>query len=153
MDHTFVVTPDLTAARESLAVLDAAGASPTVAAMAFFPEYSDWRLVLAIPALDDVGQMNAYERVSEAWQGRFVYSLPPFMLFRTKDPFVLELRRIFRDRVHVGSGAVTRLGRLTIGGRYMIDSYVLRAKPMRGRPKVESRRQPSRVPVVAGSRG
>ncbi|HEU5341541.1 hypothetical protein [Edaphobacter sp.] len=126
MDQTTLVSPDVTAGREALAALDAAHIKQIVALFMLSPEYGDWRFVLSSPSLDQTRQLKAYEQVTEALHGRFIYTLPTIMVLPTKDPFIRELRRIFSTNIKVGPKTVVRLGGQTIGNRFISDAYVIR---------------------------
>lgn len=126
MDQATLVSPDINAGREALAALDAAQIKSLIAAFVLLPEYEDWRLVLSSPSLDQAHQLKAYQQVTKALGGRFVYSLPLILVLPTKDPFIRDLRRIFSNRIKVGPQTTVRLGGQTIGNRFISDAYVLR---------------------------
>lgn len=123
MDQTTLVGPDIEVGREVLAALDAAEIKHIVALLAVFPEYSDWRLVLSSPSLDQTHLLKAHERVAEILGGRYVYRLPVTMILPTKDPFIRELRKIFGKTKDV---AGMRLGGQMIGNRFIDNAYVYR---------------------------
>lgn len=126
MDQATLVSPDINAGREALAALDDAQIKSLIAAFVLLPEYEDWRLVLSSPSLDQAHQLKAYQQVTKALGGRFVYSLPLILVLPTKDPFIRDLRRIFSTRIKVGPQTTVRLGGQTIGNRFISDAYVLR---------------------------
>jgi hypothetical protein len=123
MDQATLVSPDVTAGAKALAALEAAGIKQIVALFAIFPEYDDWRLVLSSPSLDQTRQLKAYEQVTKALQGRFVYTLPTIMVLPTKDPFIRELRSLFGKAKDVTG---MRLGGQRIGNRFVSNAYVYR---------------------------
>jgi hypothetical protein len=123
MDQTTLVGPDVTVGSQALAALDAAKIKHIVALLAVFPEYSDWRLVISSPSLDQTHLLRAYEQVTEALQGRFVYTLPPIMVLPMKDPFIRELRKVFGKTKSLTG---MRLGGQQIGNRFVSDAYVYR---------------------------
>jgi len=128
MDQATLVGPDIDIGREALAALDAAGIKSTVALLAIFPEYGDWRLVLSSPALDQKHLLKAHEQVAAVLRGDFVYRLPTIMILPTKDLFIRELRRIFRTNIKVGPQTIVRLGGQTIGNRFIDNAYVYRVQ-------------------------
>jgi hypothetical protein len=128
MDQATLVGPDIDIGRDALAALDAAGIKPNVALLAVFPEYGDWRLVLSSPALNQTRLLKAHEQVAAILRGDFVYRLPVIMILPTKDPFIRELRRIFRTRIKVGPQTIVRLGGQTIGNRFIDNAYVYRVQ-------------------------
>jgi hypothetical protein len=128
MDQATLVGPDIEIGRDALAALDAAGIKPAVALLAVLPEYDDWRLILSSPALDQNHQLKAYEKVTEILRGEFVYRLPPIIILPTKDLFIRELRRIFRNNIKVGPQTLVRLGGQRIGNRFVDNAYVYRVK-------------------------
>jgi hypothetical protein len=125
MDQATLVSPNVNAGREALAALDVAHLKPVVALLMVSSDYEDWRLTLASPALDQTHPLKAYEQVTEALQGRFVYSLPPLLILPIKDPFIRELRRMFGKNKEIDG---MRLGGQTIGNRFIANAYVYRVQ-------------------------
>jgi hypothetical protein len=125
MDQATLVSPNVNAGREALATLDAAHLKPVVALLMVSSDYEDWRLTLASPALDQTHPLKAYEQVTRALRGRFVYTLPPLLILPIKDPFIRELRRMFGKTKEVDG---MRLGGQTIGDRFIANSYVYRVQ-------------------------
>ncbi|MGH9598112.1 MAG: hypothetical protein ACRD3K_15070 [Edaphobacter sp.] len=125
MDQTTLVGPDVTAGSQALTALDAANIKQIVALLVVFPEYGDWRLLVSSPSLDQTHQLKAYEKVTEALQGKFIYTLPPIMVLPTKDPFIRELRKIFGKAKDVTG---MRLGGQQIGNRFVSNAYVYRVQ-------------------------
>lgn len=125
MDQATLVSPDIGIGRDALAALDAAGVRCTVALLAVFPEYGDWRLVLTSPALDQEHLLKAHEQVHAILRGNLAYRLPVIMILPTKDPFIRELRRIFGKTKSVEG---MRLGGQMIGNRFLDNAYVYRIK-------------------------
>jgi hypothetical protein len=123
MDQATLVGPDIEIGRDALAALDAAGIKSTVALLAVFPEYGDWRLVLSSPALDQKHLLKAHEQVAAVLRGDFVYRLPTIMILPTKDSFIRELRKIFGKTKSVTG---MRLGGQTFGSRFIDNAYVYR---------------------------
>jgi hypothetical protein len=128
MDQATLVGPDLSAGREIVSELDAAQIKQITALFAIFPEYSDWRLVLSSPSLDQDNSLKAGVKVHGILHGKFDYPLPPIMILPTKDPFIRELRKVFRTKIKVGRQTRVRLGGQTIGNRFIDDAFVLRAQ-------------------------
>jgi len=125
MDQATLVGPDIEIGRDAIAALDAAGLKPTVAMMAVFPEYGDWRLVLSAPSLDQARSLKAQEQVAAVLRGDIIYRLPIVMIFPTKDPFIRELRKSYA-RIKDPSGM--RLGGQMIGNRFVDAAYVYRVQ-------------------------
>ena len=123
MDQATLVGPDLSAGREIVSMLDAAQIKKITALFAIFPDYSDWRLVLSSPSLDQNHFLKAGEKVHGILHGKFDHPLPPIMILPTKDPFVRELRKIFGKAKNVEG---MRLGGQTIGNRFVDAAYVYR---------------------------
>lgn len=128
MDQATLVGPDIDVGRDALAALDAAGIKPIVALLAVLPEYGDWRLILSSPSLDQTHLLKAHEQVAAILRGNFVYRLPVIMILPTKDPFVRELRRIFRNNIKVAPQTLVRLGGQKIGNRFIENAYVYRVQ-------------------------
>jgi hypothetical protein len=125
MDQAILVSPDIEIGRDAVEALDKAGLEPTVAMMAVFPEYGDWRFVVASPELDQKHTLKAYEQVAGVLRGDFVSRLPVTMVLRTKDAFVRELHKIFGKTQSVEG---MRLGGQMIGNRFVDHAYVYRIK-------------------------
>lgn len=123
MDQATLVGPDVSAGSEAIAALDSAGVRDITALLVLLPEYGDWRLVLSSPSLDQDRLLKAQERVSEILGGRFVYRLPPKMVFRVKDPLIRDLHRMYGK---VKDVAGLRLGPQTIGGKFVESAYIYR---------------------------
>ncbi len=123
MDQATLVGPDLSAGREIVSELDAAQIKKITALFAIFPEYSDWRLVLSSPSLDQDNSLKAGVKVHTILHGKFDFPLPPIMILPTKDPFVRALRKIFGKAKSVEG---MRLGGQTIGNRLVDSAYVYR---------------------------
>jgi hypothetical protein len=123
MDQATLVGPDLSAGREIVSVLDAAHVKQITALFVSFPEYSDWRLVLSSPSLDQENSLKAGEKVHKILHGKFDYPLPPILILPTKDLLVRELRKIFGKAKSVEG---MRLGSQTIGNRFVESAYVYR---------------------------
>jgi hypothetical protein len=123
MDQATLVGPDLSAGREIISVLDAAEIKQITALFVSFPEYSDWRLVLSSPSLDQNHLLKAGRKVHGILHGKFDFPLPPIMILPTKDPFVRELRKTFGKAKSVEG---MRLGGQTFGNRYIENAYVYR---------------------------
>ena len=128
MDQATLVGPDLSAGRDIVSVLDAAEIKQITALFVSFTEYSDWRLVLSSTSLDQNHSLKAGRKVHGILHGKFDYPLPPLMILPTKDPFIRELRKIFRTKIKVGLQTRVRLGGQTIGNRFIDDAFVLRAQ-------------------------
>jgi hypothetical protein len=123
MDQATLVGPDLSAGREIVSELDAAQIKQITALFAIFPEYSDWRLVLSSPSLDQDNTLKAGVKVHTILHGKFDNPLPPIMILPTKDPFIRELRKLFGKAKSVEG---MRLGGQTIGNRFVDAAYVYR---------------------------
>jgi hypothetical protein len=128
MDQATLVGPDLSVGREIVSLLESAQIDQIVALFALFPEYSDWRLVLSSPSLDQDHSLKAGLKVHEILHGKFDYSLPLLMILPTKDSLVRALRKSLGN---VRSGSLVRrpvyihLGGQTLGKRYVTDAFVI----------------------------
>lgn len=127
MDQATLVSPDVSAGSRALSALDTAGIKQIVALLAVFPEYDDWRMIISSPSLDQTRQLKAYEQVTEALKGRFIYTLPTIMVLPTRDPFIRELRNLFGKAKDV---AGMRLGGQRLGNRFVSNAYVYRISPI-----------------------
>lgn len=128
MDQATLVSPDVSAAYEAIAALEAAKLQRIVALFAVFPEYGEWRLILSSPSLDQTHPLKAQDKVAEILAGRFVYRLPIIMVLPLKDPFMRALQKWFRNIFPslVKVNGHVRLGGQTIGNRFVEDAFLLR---------------------------
>lgn len=97
MVETQLVTDDITLGQKALEALDAESVVVRSAFWFYVPESSEWRLVLALPAVDSDGQEHGYRLVQRTLKKHHV----PLMLGRVsvrgvRDPLVDTLRRILR---------------------------------------------------------
>jgi hypothetical protein len=128
MDQATLVGPDLSVGREIVSVLEGAQIKQITALFALFPEYSDWRLVLSSPSLDQNHSLKAGLKVHEILHGKFDYSLPLLMILPTKDSLIHGLRKSLGN---VKSGSFIRhpvyihLGSQTLGKRYVTDAFII----------------------------
>ncbi len=99
---------------------------PVAAALwVHFPEYEDWRFVVASRMLDSLNLGDAYLRVNRALDhaGLTVRESPPIFIMKTTDPFIRSLRKVFGK---TSSVAGMRLGGQTWGNRFVDDAYALK---------------------------
>jgi hypothetical protein len=128
MDQATLVSPDLKTGLEIVSVLEGAQIKQITAVFALFPEYSDWRLVLSSPSLDQDHSLKAGKKVHEILHGKFDYSLPLLMILPVKDSFIRDLRKSLGN---VRAGSVIRRGRpiwvggQTFGKRYVTDAFII----------------------------
>jgi hypothetical protein len=125
MDNAALVSPDIEKGREILETLDRAGLKVTVALWAVLAEYGDWRVVLSVREFDQLGLLDAYGRLHELLDaaGFDPRTTPSVMIFRTSDPFIKGLRRVFGKSRGVEG---MRLGGQSFGDRFIEDAYVYR---------------------------
>ena len=129
MDQATLVGPDLNAGLEIVSVLEGAQIKKIIALFALFPEYSDWRLVLSSPSLDQNHSLKAGRKVHEILQGKFDYGLPTLMILPSKDSFIRDLRVKFFSNLKPGSsikrGKPIWFGGQTLGKRYVTDAFII----------------------------
>lgn len=128
MDQATLVGPDLSAGREIVSVLEGAQIKEITALFALFPEYSDWRLVLSSPSLDQNHTLKAGIKVHEILHRKFNYSLPLLMILPTKDSFIRDLRKSLgnvRDGCFIRRGGQIYVGGQTFGKRYVTDAFII----------------------------
>ncbi|HCT60539.1 MAG TPA: hypothetical protein DGA22_06640 [Acidobacterium sp.] len=87
-----------------------------------FPEYEDWRFVLASKELDNLDLRDAYLKINRITEeaGITVWESPTIHLMKTTDPFIRALRKLFGKTASV---AGMRLGGQTWGDRFIEDAY------------------------------
>jgi hypothetical protein len=125
MDKSALVDIDLKKGEKIVSALEENGLSLAVALWVHFPEYEDWRFVVASRALDSLSQGDAYLRVNRILDhaGVTVRESPSIVIMKTTDPFVRSLRKVFGK---ASSVAGMRLGGQTWGGRFVDDAYALK---------------------------
>lgn len=122
MGKTALVEVDLEKSARIVSALEKAGVHVAVAMWVRFPEYEDWRFVLASKNLDRSGLGDAYLRVNRilAIAGMTVWEIPTIFIMKTTDPFVRALRKVFGN---VGNIIGMHLGGQTWGDRFVEDAY------------------------------
>jgi hypothetical protein len=123
MDQATLVSFDIEAGTKVLKALDDAKLKISVALWILSSEYSDGRLVLSSPSLDQIHPLRSYEQVTQALHKHLVPLRSSILVLPTRDPFIRELRRIFGKAKDVTG---MRLGGQTIGNRFISDAYVYR---------------------------
>ncbi len=123
MDQATLVSFDIEAGTKVLKALDDSRLKISVALWILSSEYSDGRLVLSSPLLDQTHPLRSYEQVTQALHKHLVPLRSSILVLPTKDPFIRELRRIFGKSKDVTG---MRLGGQTIGNRFISDAYVYR---------------------------
>lgn len=127
MDKAALVTTDFLAGSRILEILESTGLRLNMAMWLRTSDYEDWRFALSSRDLDRAEPAAAYGLVYEALEKRgfLLESTPSFLIFRTSDPFVRGLRRIFGKAKSVEG---MRLGSQTIGDRFIEDAIVYRIR-------------------------
>jgi hypothetical protein len=122
VDNTTLVEIDLKKSARIVAALESHDIRVVAALWVRFPEYEDWRLVLAAKELDKLELRDAYLRVNRVMKdaGITVWETPTIHLMKTTDPFIRALRKIFGKAASV---AGMRLGGQTWGDRFIEDAY------------------------------
>jgi hypothetical protein len=122
MAEKILVEADLGKSEKIVSALERAEIPVAVALWAVFPEYDDWRLVLASRSLDSLSLGDAYLRVNRALKeaGLTVRDTPTIFIMKTTDPFVRALRKVFGRTKSV---AGMRLGGQAWGDRFVEDAY------------------------------
>lgn len=122
MDKASLVDLDLKKSEKIVSSLEGSGIPVAAALWVHFPEYEDWRFVLAARPLDSLALGDAYLRVNRILKdaGLTVWETPPIFIMKTSDPFVRSLRKVFgKTKSVVGM----RLGGQEWGGRFVEDAY------------------------------
>lgn len=122
MAEKALVEADLNRSERIVAALEEAGIRVSLALWVVFPEYEDWRLVLASRNLDSLTLGDAYLRVNCVLKdaGVSAWETPTIFIMKTTDPFVRALRRVFGKAKSVTG---MRLGGQNWGGRFVEDAY------------------------------
>ncbi|QNI32453.1 hypothetical protein H7849_26380 [Alloacidobacterium dinghuense] len=122
MDKAALVTMDLQKSEKIVRALEGKGFRVAAAIWAHFPEYEDWRFVIASKDLDLLSLSDAYLKVNKALTdaGVSVRETPPIFIMRTTSPFIRALRRVFGKAEDVTG---MRLGGQIWGDRFLEDAY------------------------------
>ncbi|MGB6131010.1 MAG: hypothetical protein WCC14_09625 [Acidobacteriaceae bacterium] len=120
-----LVDIDLKKAEKVVSALEKSRVPVAAALWVRFPEYEDWRLVLASKRLDPLDPGEAYLRVNRALDdaGLTVWDTPSLFIMKTTDPFVRALHKVFGKAARVEG---MRLGGQTWGDRFVDDAYALK---------------------------
>lgn len=127
MDQTVLVSMDIQRGADILAALDQAKVKVSVALFAALSEYGDWRMVLAARAFDELRLRKAYGLIFESLTAAGIGAdqTPTILILPMNDPFIREIRKIFREVKNVEG---MRPGPQLIGGRFIEDGYVYRVR-------------------------
>lgn len=122
MDKTTLVAVDFQKSEKIVHALEGKGIRVATAIWAHFPEYDDWRFVIASKDLDQLGLSDAYLKVNKALTaaGLSVRETPSIIILKTSSPFIRALRKVFG-----GAEDITgmRLGGQVWGDRFLEDAY------------------------------
>lgn len=122
MGKTTLVEVDFQKTERMVAALEKAGVRVVVAVWVQFPEYEDWRFVLASKNLDTLNLGDAYLKVNSILKsaGMNVWQTPTIHIMKTTDPFIRALRKVFGKAASVNG---MHLGGQTWGDRFVEDAY------------------------------
>lgn len=122
MAEKALVEVNLSKSGKIVSALEEAGIHVVVALWAVFPEYDDWRLVLAAKDLDSLSLSDAYLRVNRVLNnaGLTTWETPTIFIMRSTEPFVRALRKVFGKTKSV---AGMRLGGQIWGDRFLEDAF------------------------------
>jgi hypothetical protein len=97
MAKTALVDIDLKKAGKAVSALEKSGLPVAAALWVRFPEYEDWRLMLASKRLAPLNPSDAYLRVNRSLDqaGLTVRDAPSIFVMKTTDPFVRALCKVF----------------------------------------------------------
>lgn len=120
MGSTVLVDDDIKRGREALQALGEAGVRPKVAFWCFRPESSDWRFVIALPALKQQGPLQTYQKVQRILDQQHI-ELPVWRVavLSTDDP----VARWARQRVAGTTGDVRSTGSM-VDDTIIEDAYI-----------------------------
>ncbi|MBT9331059.1 hypothetical protein [Paracidobacterium acidisoli] len=122
MGETALVEVDFRRSAQIVGTLEEKGIHVALAVWAHFPEYEDWRFVVASKELDPLSLAEGYGKVTSALHeaGIDAWQTPLIFLMKTSDPFVRALRKVFGKTDSVFG---MRLGGQTWGNRFVDDAY------------------------------
>lgn len=122
MDKTALVEVEFRSGERVVSALEGAGIRVAAAIWVHFPEYEDWRFVLASKDLDALDLGDAYLKVNQVLRsaGIIAWQTPLIFIMKTTDPFVRALRKVFGRSADVTG---MRLGGQQWGNRFVDDAY------------------------------
>src|ERR1700733_12816208 len=122
MDKAILVEIDLKKSERIVSALETAAIRVAVAMWVHFPEYEDWRFVLASRNLDRLTLREAYSRVNGILtkDGLSLREIPTIFIMKTTEPFIRALRKVYGKAESVNG---MRLGGRTWGDRFIEDAY------------------------------
>lgn len=122
MGKTALVEVDFQKSERIVNALEESGIPVVIAMWVHFPEYEDWRFVLASKELDGLDLGDAYSKINKALADAdiSVWQKPPIVIMKTTDSFVRALRKVFRKTKDVVG---MRLGGQIWGDRFVEDAY------------------------------
>jgi hypothetical protein len=122
MGETALVGVEFNKSEKLVSALEASGVRVAAALWIQFPEYGDWRFVLASKDLDALDLGDAYMKVNRSLKdaGISVWQKPIIHIMKTTDPFIRALRKVFRKEKDVVG---IRVGGQTWGDRFIEDGY------------------------------
>lgn len=122
MGKTTLVEVDLKITERIVSALESHDVPVAAALWVNFPEYDDWRLVLAAKKLDKLDPREAYLTVNRITDeaGISVWESPTLHLMKTTDPFIRAIRKSLGK---VGSVVGMRLGGRMWADRYIEDGF------------------------------
>jgi hypothetical protein len=123
MGSATLVDEDIKRGREALQALDDAGVRPGAAFWRYWPESSDWRFVVALPAFNQDGPLRVYDQVQRILKQRQV-ELPVWRItvLSTQDP----VARWAKDRVR-GARSDVRSSTGVVDDTLVEDAYIYRS--------------------------
>lgn len=122
MYQAALVETDFKKGEKVISLLEQAGVHVRVATWVHFSEYEDWRFVLASKDLDALDLGEAYLKVNRILTdaGLTVWQTPLIFIMKSTDPFIRELRRVYKN---AGDVVGMRFGSQRLGDRFVDDAY------------------------------
>jgi hypothetical protein len=127
MDTATLVNFDIEQGQKVIDALDQDGKSPDVAMWAKFPEFENWRLVIASDQLDQSSALVGYTQINETLKrlGIPLQRRVPLFLRPVQRPFIQALRLAFSSAEDTYG---MRLGGQMFGDQYLEDAFVYRIR-------------------------
>lgn len=122
MGKATLVEVDLNITERIVSALESHNVPVAAAVWVNFPEYEDWRLVIAAKKLDKLDPGDAYLTVNRITKdaGITVWESPTLHLMKTTDSFIRAIRKGYGKAPKVVG---MRLGGQTFGDRFIEDAY------------------------------
>src|SRR5262249_21169283 len=127
MDTTALVDKAIHEGKAIVEKLDEKGLYFPLAMWSYYPESSEWRLVLGKEGIQEVGARDSYRKIQtilNKWMPESEISVNEISVIDTDNEVARLIRKAFRARKAIPGG---RFGGYVLDGKSIPDSYIYRA--------------------------